>query len=71
MKNIRIEVRRKDNEILENLYSERKKLEYEIHTKETRLKYDIIELVDIEMAKAKVENISNQIALLEMGKINK
>lgn len=51
---------------LENLYSECKKLEYEIHTKETCLKYDIRELnFDIEMAKSKVENISNQIALLE------
>lgn len=51
---------------LENLYSECKKLEYDIHTKETRLKYDIRELdFDIEMTKVKIEDISRQIALLE------
>ena len=51
---------------LENLYSECKKLEYDIHTKETRLKYDIRELdFDIEMTKLKIEDISRQIALLE------
>ena len=51
---------------LENLYSECKKLEYDIHRKETRLKYDIRELnFDIEMTKVKIEDISRQIALLE------
>ena len=51
---------------LENLYSECKKLEYDIHTKETRLKYDIRVLnFDIEMTKVKIEDISRQIALLE------
>ena len=51
---------------LEKLYSECKKLEYDIHTKETRLKYDIRELnFDIEMTKVKIEDISRQIALLE------
>ena len=51
---------------LENLYSECKKLEYDIHTKETRLKYDIKVLnFDIEMTKVKIEDISRQIALLE------
>ena len=43
---------------IENLYSECKKLEYDIHTKETRLKYDIRELnFDIEMTKLKIEDI--------------
>ena len=51
---------------LEKLYSECKKLEYDIHTKETRLKYDIRELnFDIEMTKVKIEDISRQIALIE------
>ena len=51
---------------LEKLYSECKKLEYDIHTKETHLKYDIRELnFDIEMTKVKIEDISRQIALIE------
>ena len=51
---------------LENLYSECKKLEYEIHTKEIRLKYDIKELTfDIEMSKAKAEDMLKKIDILE------
>lgn len=47
---------------LENLYSECKKLEYDIHTKETRLKYDIKEQTfDIEMSKVRVKDITQKI----------